>query len=179
MMAETLLRGGAPALHGSRDQTQRLAGDHRLRPLLERVDQRCGIVAIDVERLPAEGLGFFLQGVGGLRGPPHDHGCPAVVGLVEGAEQYRLYRRDREHCAPTGVVRVAAPDVAVLDEDLVHAMWNEPGQGGLSLHLYGNAHFKEPKRRMWDPVTLKVEPFDSVRQLSLTMAMTAAAAAEA
>lgn len=111
---------------------------------------------------------------GGLRGPPHDHATDAIIGLVEGVEQYKTYQVDGEHCVETGLRRVTAPAVAVLGQEAIHAMWNEPGETGLSLHVYGNAHFEAPDRRMWDPQTYVETAFDHRQQFKWTKELTAA-----
>ncbi len=116
---------------------------------------------------------------GGLRGPPHDHATHAVVGLVDGVEQYKTYEVKGEHCVETGLKRVTAPAVAVLEHEAIHAMWNEPGETGLSLHVYGNAHFEAPDRRMWNPDTYVETAFDHRQQFKWTKELTAAAASQA
>lgn len=54
-------------------------------------------------------------------------------------------------------------------------MWNEPGEGGLSLHVYGNAHFDATDRRMWDPKTHAETAFDHRQQFKWTKQLTAEA----
>jgi predicted metal-dependent enzyme (double-stranded beta helix superfamily) len=103
---------------------------------------------------------YSIWSDGGLRSPPHDHAGEAVVALIKGVEQYKTYLLEGERCVETGLQRVVAPTVAVMPAEAVHAMWNEPAEGGLSLHIYGNIHFDVPGRRMWDPVTFEERPFD-------------------
>jgi hypothetical protein len=122
---------------------------------------------------------YAVGSPGGLRGAPHDHASVAVVGLIEGVEQYKVYRREAGRCVETGRVRVAAGEVAVMDEALVHAMWNEAHEGGVSLHVYGNGHFEVPERRQWDPHTLVEQPFDIVQQRAWNRELTRAARAAA
>ena len=118
---------------------------------------------------------YSVWSEGGLRGPPHDHATSAIIGLVEGVEQYKTYHSMGEHCQETGLKRVTAPAVAVLDQEAIHAMWNEPGEGGLSLHVYGNAHFDATDRRMWDPETHAEMAFDHRQQFKWTKQLTAEA----
>jgi predicted metal-dependent enzyme (double-stranded beta helix superfamily) len=118
---------------------------------------------------------YAVSGQGGLRSAPHDHATTAVVGLIEGSEGYKVYRRERERAVETGRVRVAAGQVAVMGEDTVHAMWCEPGESGLSLHVYGNSHFDADGRHQWDPVTLAEEPFEVGRQRAWIRELTRAA----
>ena len=74
---------------------------------------------------------YSVWSEGGLRGPPHDHATAAIIGLVEGVEQYKTYQSSGDQCQETGLKRVTAPSVAVLGHEAIHAMWNEPGEGGL------------------------------------------------
>jgi predicted metal-dependent enzyme (double-stranded beta helix superfamily) len=120
---------------------------------------------------------YAVGSSGGLRNPPHDHATTAVVGLIEGAESYRVFRREGPRAVETGRVTVTAPDVAVMPPELIHAMWCGPGEGGISLHAYGNRHFDVPGRRQWDPETLVEEPFDVARQRAWTAELTRAARA--
>lgn len=118
---------------------------------------------------------YSVYSEGGLRGPPHDHATNAVVALVEGVEQYKTYRVEGGRCVETGTVRVRAPAVAVMSEDTIHAIWNEPGEGGLSLHAYGNTHFDAADRRLWDPVEGREQAFDHRLQFKWTQELSAAA----
>jgi predicted metal-dependent enzyme (double-stranded beta helix superfamily) len=114
---------------------------------------------------------------GGVRGPPHDHAGEAIVALFKGVEQFKTYAADGDRCVETGAQRVVAPAVAVLPADMIHALWNEPTEGGLSLHIYGNSHFDLAGRRMWDPATWVERPFDFSQQLAWTKDLTSAARA--
>ena len=118
---------------------------------------------------------YAVRSAGGLRGPPHDHATAAVVGLIEGSEQFKLYRREGTRCIETQTHRVSAPHVAVLDDDVVHALWSDPSQSSLSLHIYGNEHFNEPRRSLWDPNGLERVPFDFGSQIRWTRELTNAA----
>jgi predicted metal-dependent enzyme (double-stranded beta helix superfamily) len=118
---------------------------------------------------------YAVSGQGGLRSAPHDHATTAVVGLIEGSEGYKVYRREGHRAVETGRVRVAAGQVAVMPQETIHAMWCEPGEAGLSLHVYGNSHFDVAERRQWDPATLTEEPFEVGRQRAWIRELTRAA----
>ena len=68
VVAEAELRAAPPALDGFGDDAEGLAGDHGLGAELEGVDQVGGIVAVDDDDFPAEGLGLGGEVVGGLGG---------------------------------------------------------------------------------------------------------------
>lgn len=122
---------------------------------------------------------YAVEGTGGLRSAPHDHATTAVVGLIEGSEGYRTWRRVGAQLAEGPRVRVSAGEVAVMGEETVHSMWCEPCDSGLSLHAYGNSHFDVVERRQWDPHTLREEPFDVGRQRAWIRELTKAARADA
>jgi len=122
---------------------------------------------------------YAVEGSGGLRSAPHDHATTAVVGLIEGSEGYRTWRREGGQVVEGPRVRVSAGQVAVMGDETVHSMWCEPGESGLSLHAYGNSHFDVVERRQWDPHTLREEPFDVGRQRAWIRELTKAARAEA
>lgn len=118
---------------------------------------------------------YAVEGTGGLRSAPHDHATTAVVGLIEGSESYRTWRRVGARLAESTPVRVSAGQVAVMGEETVHSMWCAPGESGLSLHAYGNSHFDVAERRQWHPHTLREEPFDVARQRAWIRELTTAA----
>jgi predicted metal-dependent enzyme (double-stranded beta helix superfamily) len=118
---------------------------------------------------------FSIKSEGGLRGPPHDHKTRAVVGLVTGSEQFKIYSADNDSLTETGLYRVSAPSVEMLPDDIVHAMWNNVGEGGLSLHLYGNSFFDVPGRRIWNPYTFACEAFDENLNYQWSKELTCAA----
>jgi predicted metal-dependent enzyme (double-stranded beta helix superfamily) len=120
---------------------------------------------------------YPMLGVGGLRGPPHDHATRAVVGMIEGVEQYKLFRETASRVAEVGWQRLMAPDTTILDGDVIHALWNEPDQESLSIHVYGNGHFHEPRRRMWHPVTREQRLFDLDTQTRWNRELTASSGA--
>ena len=118
---------------------------------------------------------FSIKSDGGLRGPPHDHRVTAVVGLVTGVEQFKIYSAEGDQISETGLHRVVAPEVEILPDNLVHALWNQESEGGLSLHLYGNSFFDIPERRLWNPRTFACQAFDEKLNFEWTRELTYAA----
>ena len=68
--------------------------------------------------------------------PPHDHAMCAVIGVFEGGERNRFYRRagGRATLATRRVVRPA--EVIALRERTVHAISAEAGERCRALHVY-------------------------------------------
>ena len=91
--------------------------------------------------------------------PPHDHSICAVIGVFEGGERNRFYRRtgNRAHLATRRVVRPA--EVIALRERTVHAISAEAGERCRALHLYLGPLGSRP-RSLFHPDTGIEEPFD-------------------
>lgn len=119
---------------------------------------------------------YQIEGRAGLLGPPHDHATVAVVAIYAGTEGYRVYKREGARVREVARVEAQAPDVAILREDLVHAIDNTATCGASSLHVYGNSHFDAKDRRLWNPWTLEEVAFKSETQLAWTRALTKAQA---
>jgi predicted metal-dependent enzyme (double-stranded beta helix superfamily) len=111
---------------------------------------------------------YQVEGRAGLVSPPHDHATVAVVGIYRGSEGYRNFKVVDGRLTPAGEVTVHAPDVAVLPEDLIHALDNSASPGSGSIHVYGNIHFDLADRRLWNPQTLEEAPYTTRQQFAWT-----------
>ena len=91
--------------------------------------------------------------------PPHDHAMCAVIGVFEGGERNRFYRRTghRARLATRRVVRPA--EVIALRERTVHAISAEAGERCRALHVYLGPLGARP-RSLFHPETGIEEPFD-------------------
>ena len=91
--------------------------------------------------------------------PPHDHSMCAVIGVFEGGERNRFYRRTghRARLATRRVVRPA--EVIALRERTVHAISAEAGERCRALHVYLGPLDSRP-RSLFHPETGIEEPFD-------------------
>ena len=91
--------------------------------------------------------------------PPHDHSMCAVIGVFEGGERNRFYRRTggRAQLATRRVVRPA--EVIALRERTVHAISAEAGEPCRALHVYLGPLGSRP-RSLFHPETGIEEPFD-------------------
>jgi predicted metal-dependent enzyme (double-stranded beta helix superfamily) len=118
---------------------------------------------------------FTIRSHGGGCGPPHDHRTAAVIGLVTGVEQFKIYSADGDRIREVGLERVVAPEVEVLRDCVIHAMWNNKEEGGLSIHIYGNTFFDVPGRRIWDPYTFACEAYDDGKNYQWCKELTIAA----
>ncbi|MDD9982040.1 MAG: hypothetical protein OXU81_11895 [Gammaproteobacteria bacterium] len=91
--------------------------------------------------------------------PPHDHAMCAVIGVFEGGEQNRFYRRTegRARLATRRVVRPA--EVIALRERTVHAISADAGEPCRALHVYLGPLSSRP-RSLFHPESGMEEPFD-------------------
>lgn len=91
--------------------------------------------------------------------PPHDHAMCAVIGVFEGGERNRFYRRTggRAHLATRRVVRPA--EVIALRERTVHAISADAGETCRALHVYLGPLSTRP-RSLFHPESGIEEPFD-------------------
>ena len=91
--------------------------------------------------------------------PPHDHSMCAVIGVFEGGERNRFYRRtaSRAQLATRRVVRPG--EVIALREHTVHAISAEGGEPCRALHVYLGPLGSRP-RSLFHPESGIEEPFD-------------------
>jgi len=94
-----------------------------------------------------------------FKSPPHNHLMWAVIGVYDGQENNYFYRRSGESLETAGGKQLRPPDVLVLGEDAVHAIENPLDRTSYAIHVYGGDLPAAP-RRMWNPVTLREEPFE-------------------
>jgi len=95
----------------------------------------------------------------GFKSPPHNHLMWAVIGVYDGQEDNFFYRRSGDTLEAAGGKELKPPDVLVLGEDAVHAIANPLDRTSYAIHVYGGDLPGAP-RRMWNPKTLKDEPFE-------------------
>src|SRR5215510_14358263 len=95
----------------------------------------------------------------GFKSPPHNHLMWAVIGVYEGQENNVFYRRSGDALETAGGKDLKPADVLVLGVDAIHAIANPLEQTSFAIHVYGGDLPAAP-RRMWNPFTLKEEPFD-------------------
>ena len=91
--------------------------------------------------------------------PAHDHSMCAVIGVFEGGERNRFFRRtgNRAHLATRRVVRPG--EVIALRERTVHAISAEAGERCRALHVYLGPLSSRP-RSLFHPESGREEPFD-------------------
>ena len=93
-----------------------------------------------------------------FRSPPHNHLVWAVIGMYEGCEKNRFYRRDGNRLREDSVRDVTAPEAITLASDAIHGIANPLDRPSYALHVYGGA-LTNPERSIWNPFTFEEEPF--------------------
>jgi predicted metal-dependent enzyme (double-stranded beta helix superfamily) len=100
----------------------------------------------------------------GFKSPPHNHLMWAVIGVYEGQENNFFYRRSGDTLEAAGGRELRTSDVLVLGTDAIHAIANPLDRTSFAIHVYGGDLPGAP-RRMWNPATLREEPFEYQRMM--------------
>jgi predicted metal-dependent enzyme (double-stranded beta helix superfamily) len=93
-----------------------------------------------------------------LQSPPHNHLVWAVIGMYRGGENNVFYRRNGERIEESGRHNLSAPEVMELAADIIHGISNPLDRRSYALHVYGGS-LANPARSLWNPFTLREEPF--------------------
>jgi predicted metal-dependent enzyme (double-stranded beta helix superfamily) len=93
---------------------------------------------------------------------PHEHRMWAVIGMYGGQEDNAFYRRAPDGLVTAGGKEVAAGDVLVLGDDVIHSVANTRREFAVALHVYGGDFFS-PGRSEWDFETHTEGPRDFER----------------
>jgi predicted metal-dependent enzyme (double-stranded beta helix superfamily) len=93
---------------------------------------------------------------------PHEHRMWAVIGMYGGQEDNAFYRRSPAGLQAAGGREVAAGDVLVLGDDVVHSVANSRRDFAVALHVYGGDFFSG-ERSEWDFGTFTERPRDLER----------------
>lgn len=91
----------------------------------------------------------------GRRTPPHDHGCWAVILLLQGRERNTLYRTDSEAgLVSTGEVTLEPGAILPMPAEAIHVAECVSGEAAIGLHVYGGDEVTL-QRRVWHPQTFQ------------------------
>ena len=96
----------------------------------------------------------------GLHTPAHDHQMWAVIGIYEGAEHNDFFLEDVDGLKKKSSKVLRKGEVAVLNKNTIHAVSNPLDVNCYAIHIYGGNLVNQPGRSMWNPHTLKREPYD-------------------
>jgi predicted metal-dependent enzyme (double-stranded beta helix superfamily) len=96
----------------------------------------------------------------GVRLFPHDHRMWAAIGIYGGGEDNTFFRRTQNGIEVAGGKHLQVGNVALLGEDVIHAVANPSRTYTAAIHVYGGDYFGS-QRSQWDPATLREQPFDA------------------
>ena len=111
----------------------------------------------------------------GYRSLPHEHRMWAVVGVYDGVEVNRLYRRSGSTVEELETREVDAGTVIVLDETAIHSVENPLRTRTAGIHVYGGAILTQ-ERSSWAPDG-REQPFGEHAEIERSMFLTLRAAA--
>jgi predicted metal-dependent enzyme (double-stranded beta helix superfamily) len=87
---------------------------------------------------------------------PHDHRIWAAIAIYGGQEDNTFYRRADGRIVESGGRSYEAGEIALLGDDVVHAVANPRRTLTAAIHVYGG-NLLQQDRTDWDPETLEPE----------------------
>lgn len=105
---------------------------------------------------------FLVHSRPGVVQPPHDHLISAVIGVYEGAEEQRYFRRDGDTVVPSGGATIEPGQVLTLGPSAIHAIAAVGSAWCRAVHVYLGP-LSSIDRSLFDPVTFAEEPLTTDR----------------
>lgn len=149
------------------------ASDHQPRLAVREVLERAMADPASVARaLPPERAGITRLHIApdisilkvvwapGMRFGPHDHRMWAAIGIYTGGEDNSFYRRHEGTLAESGGRRLRPRDVALLGDDVIHAVANPTAELTGSIHVYGGDYLAT-ERSEWRGDPYREQPCDA------------------
>ncbi|MGA9275888.1 hypothetical protein [Ilumatobacter sp.] len=99
---------------------------------------------------------FVVHSASDVRQPPHDHRISAVIGVYEGTEEQRYFRRDGGSLVRSGGADIGPGDVLTLGPAAIHAI-GSTGSWCRAIHVYLGP-LSSIDRSLFDPDTFDEEP---------------------
>lgn len=155
----TLVVGDSPVVEITRAMEQLVADPAALAAQIpepvERPDR--AISGFDEILFEDESLTVFVvHSAPGIQQPPHDHRVSAVIGVYQGIEAQRYFRRDGATIVHSGAADIGPGHVLTLGPAAVHAI--SAGESWCrAVHVYLGA-LGSIDRSLFDPDTFDEEP---------------------
>ncbi len=90
---------------------------------------------------------------------PHNHLMWAAIGIYDGREENRFFRRRGSTLTASGGKELDVGDVLLLGDDAIHSVHNPvPAYTG-AIHVYGGDFIRQP-RSQWTGENLEEVPYD-------------------
>lgn len=99
---------------------------------------------------------FVVHSAPGVQQPPHDHRVSAVIGVYEGVEEQRYFRRDGGSLVSSGAADIGPGEVLTLGPAAVHAI-SASKAWCRAVHVYFGA-LSSIDRSLFHPATFDEEP---------------------
>ena len=90
--------------------------------------------------------------------PPHDHRVPAFIGVYEGTEVNRLFRREAKGLTMVAEKRVGPGETLSIGSEGIHGVYAADGKDSLALHVYLGP-LKTLSRSLFEPESGREIPF--------------------
>jgi predicted metal-dependent enzyme (double-stranded beta helix superfamily) len=90
---------------------------------------------------------------------PHNHLMWAAIGIYDGREDNRFFRRRGATLTPSGGKELDEGDVLLLGDDAIHSVHNPVNAYTGAIHVYGGDFIKQP-RSQWTGEDLEESPYD-------------------
>jgi len=90
---------------------------------------------------------------------PHNHLMWAAIGIYDGREENRFFRRRGSTLEPSGGKELDEGDVLLLGDDAIHSVHNPVRAYTGAIHVYGGDFIRRP-RSQWTGEPLEESPYD-------------------
>ena len=90
---------------------------------------------------------------------PHNHLMWAAIGIYDGREENRFFRRKGSTITPSGGKELDAGDVLLLGDDAIHSVHNPVRAYTGAIHVYGGEFLRQP-RSQWTGDDLEETEYD-------------------
>jgi predicted metal-dependent enzyme (double-stranded beta helix superfamily) len=90
---------------------------------------------------------------------PHNHLMWAAIGIYDGREENRFFRRQGSTLTPSGGKELDEGDVLLLGDDAIHSVHNPVAAYTGAIHVYGGDFIRQP-RSQWTGENLDESPYD-------------------
>jgi predicted metal-dependent enzyme (double-stranded beta helix superfamily) len=90
---------------------------------------------------------------------PHNHVMWAAIGIYDGREENRFFRRNGSTIMPSGGKELDEGDVLLLGDDAIHSVHNPERAYTGAIHVYGGDFIRRP-RSQWTGENLEETPYD-------------------
>jgi predicted metal-dependent enzyme (double-stranded beta helix superfamily) len=90
---------------------------------------------------------------------PHNHLMWAAIGIYDGREENRFFRRRGSTLTTSGGKELDEGDVLLLGDDAIHSVHNPVRAYTGAIHVYGGDFIRQP-RSQWTGENLEESPYD-------------------